>query len=163
MLLCAGTKILLRQPNFIHFCCFITFNIIFGQEVYLHICYEISVLLNISHCTVNMCIIMFSTLCVWMFTLIISLWDWNSVVKKTFSVEWNFISYVFFRYFSKLARKRKMTWMNSWRISSRRELLDWEQYLDHQILSLMKAYMTRIKKSKLWKTFLYPKWNSICE
>jgi hypothetical protein len=87
MLLCAGTKILLRQPNFIHFCCFITFNIIFGQEVYLHICYEISVLLNISHCTVNMCIIMFSTLCVWMFTLIISLWDWNSVVKKTFSVE----------------------------------------------------------------------------
>jgi len=75
MLLCAATKILLRQPNFVRFYCFTTFNIIFEQEVYLHICYEIAMLLNISHCSVNMCIIMFSALCVWIFTLIVSLWD----------------------------------------------------------------------------------------
>jgi len=75
MLLCHGTKILLMQPSFVPFCCFIIFNNIFEEEVYLLIYYEITVLLNISQCSVTMCIVMCSTLCVCMFTLIISLWD----------------------------------------------------------------------------------------
>jgi len=55
--------------------------------VYLLICYEIAVLLKISNCSVTMCIIVCGTLCVCVFTLIISLWDYNSVVMKTVSVE----------------------------------------------------------------------------